>query len=460
MCPSESTAMEIVGSYADAAIVSQKLRVAAENRFHVISPATACASLPIGCVVSVNAMVVDPATETHDVGGRRSLLRNTCLKLASLAGLSFVPETSGRVDDRRHPYIVEWHVDSERRSFDNTWLVRPGDYQLDLRDGTASTRKILESVKAETKVGDRWVKRTPEEVAEIGRIQLRDTRAKILERAQSGAMLRAIRASLGLRAYSPAELSKPFVVFQLSWVGDPRNADDRAAVRESFLGARRAAYGALARPASRPYAIDTAGVEMGGSDGLDEPLVTETHHAAPEPPPLQCDYCGTTHRVQAHESPKGPINCCAADTCCAMAHRDATRADEATPPASPRPTSSRPAAPRAASATAPAAPARNATTLPGVHAAGATGAGQRSGLTMPFGRSKGVPVEEADGSDLNWMANKIRTKTPSDDPRWRAKDAQLLAAIDAELAGRERVDRSTNRANETGPDVPEDDIPF
>ncbi|MCX6951316.1 MAG: hypothetical protein NTV51_03905 [Verrucomicrobia bacterium] len=60
-----------------------------------------------------------------------------------------------------------------------------------------------------------------------------------------------------------------------------------------------------------------------------------------------------------------------------------------------------------------------------------------SGLTIPFGRSKGKPLSEADDKDLRWVAGAVRKSL--DDPakeRWRAKNAELLAAIDAELAGR------------------------
>jgi hypothetical protein len=59
------------------------------------------------------------------------------------------------------------------------------------------------------------------------------------------------------------------------------------------------------------------------------------------------------------------------------------------------------------------------------------------GMTLPFGRAKGVKLAEADTRDLRWTAGVVRESI--DDPakeRWRAQNVELLEAIDRELATR------------------------
>ncbi len=58
-------------------------------------------------------------------------------------------------------------------------------------------------------------------------------------------------------------------------------------------------------------------------------------------------------------------------------------------------------------------------------------------VVIPFGRSKGTPIADAETNDLEWVAGAL-TKS-IDDPakaRWADADRALLAAIEAELATR------------------------
>lgn len=63
--------------------------------------------------------------------------------------------------------------------------------------------------------------------------------------------------------------------------------------------------------------------------------------------------------------------------------------------------------------------------------------GARSGAVVPFGRDKGVPIEEADTKSLRWLAGAMRESIA--DPakeKWADKNRQLLDAIEAELETR------------------------
>ena len=58
-------------------------------------------------------------------------------------------------------------------------------------------------------------------------------------------------------------------------------------------------------------------------------------------------------------------------------------------------------------------------------------------LTLPFGREKGVRLNEAKTNNLQWVASAI--KETLDDPakeKWRAQNVTLLEAIERELESR------------------------
>lgn len=68
---------------------------------------------------------------------------------------------------------------------------------------------------------------------------------------------------------------------------------------------------------------------------------------------------------------------------------------------------------------------------------GTNGSALRSGQVVPFGRSKGTPIEEADTKDLQWLAGAMRESIA--DPakeKWAPKNRELLDAIETELETR------------------------
>lgn len=59
------------------------------------------------------------------------------------------------------------------------------------------------------------------------------------------------------------------------------------------------------------------------------------------------------------------------------------------------------------------------------------------GTTLPFGRSKGVKLAEADTRDLRWTAGVLRESiADAAKERWRAANVELLEAIERELETR------------------------
>jgi hypothetical protein len=81
--------------------------------------------------------------------------------------------------------------------------------------------------------------------------------------------------------------------------------------------------------------------------------------------------------------------------------------------------------------------ARQAAGAGGSPSRGASSGKGRSGQVVPFGRTKGLPLEEAETKDLQWLAGAMRESIadPSKE-QWAAKNRVLLDAIEAELETR------------------------
>jgi len=86
----------------------------------------------------------------------------------------------------------------------------------------------------------------------------------------------------------------------------------------------------------------------------------------------------------------------------------------------------------------------------------ATGSGAPSNAAvMPYGKSKGKPITEAPYDDLVWMRDTINTAEKLNDPRWGDNNRLLLAALEAELYGRDGIS-----AEDMGKEVEGDGTPF
>lgn len=63
--------------------------------------------------------------------------------------------------------------------------------------------------------------------------------------------------------------------------------------------------------------------------------------------------------------------------------------------------------------------------------------GNGAKYVIPFGRSKGTPIGEATVKDLEWVCNALKEKLDdADKARYRAKNAELIEAIEKELGSR------------------------
>lgn len=209
--------------------------------------------------------------------------------------------------------------------------------------------------------------------------QLRELRLHILAHAESKAKNRAIR-SLGLKSsFSREELQKPFVAAKLVWTGQ---SDDPALRRlfaegtmQRMLGGSRALFGPAPAPTAPPQRQLKAPPPV-GTVGHEPDDYIPAPYDAPLPP----------------ASAEGVIDAPVSST---------PAAQQQAPPARPTPRSP-------------------------------------SGLTIPGGREKNVPLHEASDNSLEWWAEKIATSLENGqtEARFVDKDRALLDAMNAELAAR------------------------
>lgn len=283
---------QAVGSYRNPKVVTEWLTKAQEQG-HLVSPATACGSLPEGCEVAITAVQVDIENETYDVGmGKRGLGGPVLDRISAGVGITADPVASGRLDNGSDPRYCRFKWVGHYRSFDGQIMTLTGEKEMDLREGSPQVEAIVE--RCVRKLGreaegmdERTKRRLGREKAEN---QIREMRLHILAHAQTKARLRAIR-SMGVRAAYPKEdLSKPFLMARVMFTGrteDPvlkRTFGEMTAA--SFLGGTRALFGGgQAEPASR--VIDVGGDRNGcgapppvGSVPLDE----DDYQPEPEPP--------------------------------------------------------------------------------------------------------------------------------------------------------------------------------
>ena len=389
-------ALVVSGTFSDEKRINEQLDLASKTTI-LVSPATTCALRP-GCSVSFNLVKIDGQTETYDVGmGKRSLSRTALLKLANAAGICWNSARSYRVDDGSDPYYVHWHAEGAWQALDGTILPVCGDLQMDLREGSDQVRKILESARDPTKAPT----------------QLRDTRAKILEHAQSKAELRGIRKSLAIRSYTLEELAtKPFVVARVVFDGhdeDPEiERENKRAIREQMLAGSRALFGAPigglpARDSTRPPRHAAPPPPVGST--ADDP------DSEPETPAVAAEDWGDDSPPPRRAAPVGgPYVPPAAAVASKPASQPPARPQNARPPSTP-----------------PAAASQQPMPYGGGQRAPVGTPTGRSGFVIPGGRTRGTPLEEADNKDLAYWAE-------------NARDPALRAAANAERDKRLGVD--------------------
>jgi hypothetical protein len=231
---------QVTGSFADTRIANERLQFA-NLHFHLVSPATSCGTLQVGCELSLAAVNIDIEEETYDVGqGKRALHKAPLEKISFAMGLGWIPQLCRRLDDGSDPYYAHFEVAGVVKSFDGSPLPVTGHKELDLREGSMRVTEIKRRAEIYNANPRNHYKRDPMD-------QIRMERQHILSHAETKAKLRAIR-SMGVRAaYKPEALAKPFVCARVIFTGRSDNPElaklFALAIAQSHLSSSTIAYG-------------------------------------------------------------------------------------------------------------------------------------------------------------------------------------------------------------------------
>jgi hypothetical protein len=153
------------------------------------------------------------------------LLGHVVKQIAAAAGVSWIMEQTGRLDDGSDPHFCHFRAVGMVTSFDGSKRVVSGEVDMDLRDGSPQVDALKARAAAK--------KRDASD-------QIREMRLFILRHAETKSKLRAI-CDIGLRrSYTERELSKPFVVARLMWTGQSDDPELRRMYAEKMADAQMA----------------------------------------------------------------------------------------------------------------------------------------------------------------------------------------------------------------------------
>lgn len=271
---SKPTELQLGASMGDAAAVTAKLNELAAS-YHLVSPASHVDCMPPCCGVQLSFVTVNPNDgkdgpgEVYSVGGGKlGLSAVTLSKIGAAAGISWIPEKSGRLDDGSHPHYCHYRAVGKTRNFDGTERVLTGEVEIDAREGSPQIDEIQQKAAARESAKDYRGKR------DGGAGQILELRKFLLRHAERKAKSRAI-ADLGVkRSYTVAELAKPFAVASLMFTGQTDDPELKRAfahkIADSFMGASAMLYATPAPQARRelvgrtpppPLLVDGEGFE-------------------------------------------------------------------------------------------------------------------------------------------------------------------------------------------------------
>lgn len=408
MVPLTAALAQLTGSYTDARVANERLAFANAN-FHLISPATTCGTLQVGCELVLSAVLINPKTDAYDVGGGKvALLKAPLEKIAAAMGLGWVPGLCRRLDDGSDPHYAHFEVAGVYYSFDRTPIPVTGHKEMDIREGSQRfkdiqkrARKWNDSLKHQPndRYGKKRYPRDPDDQISMERIH-------VLAHAESKAKLRAIR-SVGVHSgYYPHELEKPFVCARMVFTGRTDNPELAkmfgAMIAQSYLNAGAIAYGSqLPAAPSLP---------LPASNNDNDPRATSViaHVVEGHKPPK----VGQRVRPDEREEDLGEDDDDDDDDDDDREPRDVRddreQDDEHTPAASPA--SKREAAARAQS--------------------------QSRTFTIPAGAERGRTLQEASSGQLQFWTNRMRDDIDNGNSRLPDEDEELFDAMLDEIKAR------------------------
>jgi hypothetical protein len=271
--------------------------------------------IPSGHKVVINIVSVDPDEPgcTYPTGGQIGRgqdaeklvgLGKTILdRIALAAGLDWIPEMSGRIDDGSDPNRIVYQATTSHTDLTGAVHTVTQQYEMNFEARAKVLRTSKERQWEDKQQYADFRAKNPDKERFIDlavRTDIEAMRVQGIGRAESGAKNRAVAAALGLRrgGYTASELRrKPFAVFRLvddiDWQNDPV-AHSAQIMRASGL-AKALAYGGARQslintllPPPKPQTLAIAAPTSGAMATIadpDEPLDEETETVIVSAPP-------------------------------------------------------------------------------------------------------------------------------------------------------------------------------
>lgn len=232
----DGNGLTVRGIYTDIGKLTSAFAYAAKH-YNLLAPITKFDYIPKYHAVSLRALQfnIDPGEskgENRRRGGGHvyktedgglAFTKNAYDMIAQAAGISWLSEKSGRVDDGSDPHYVHFVATGKMRDFDGSIREESRNRQTDLRQGSTSEKKMTAA-------------------------QLPRAREFILEQTESKAKKRVIAALLAIcTSYTPEQIAKLFVIPKLVWTGETDDPDVARLLAEKAFdnahGHTRSLYG-------------------------------------------------------------------------------------------------------------------------------------------------------------------------------------------------------------------------
>ena len=212
-----------------------------EGQYNLLAP-TVHMEIPRGMRLAITEVRVSPICPKYGAGedvapisgGKLLVLKHKLDQIANGAGISWMSER--RVDGGLHPHYFEVEVKGRITDYDGTVRDITGSKTIDLRESVDGVPgKDYDEIVSKARAANNGKGRDYSK-------QLLEARKFGAEICASKAKNRAIAQALGIkRSYSPAELSKPFVIPKLML--DSGDADAKELIMANMVGATDALYG-------------------------------------------------------------------------------------------------------------------------------------------------------------------------------------------------------------------------
>lgn len=286
------------------------------------------------------------------------------MKLATAAGIQFHPEYTTVIRENQNTYVgkaygavrlpdgtFKTHAETKRICLDD----EEAKYRLEFMDKSIMGIKDWRAAKAAAEMFKGEWKENPENVNQWGKpekyyviadcdrekyiersmlVNMTLLRKTASEKAQTGAILRVVRALLGIKGtYVLEELKKPFAVPSVNFSPDYSDATVRQAMLQQGMRSMGNMFGtASAPPAALPFATEAFDTTFDPEDNLDNPAFAseqkmedddvppqeeknwfdpdnepqntpsqDTHSQQEAPTGYQCDECGADINERVHE---------------------------------------------------------------------------------------------------------------------------------------------------------------